>query len=77
MKKLLLLTIALLALGATVASAQDGTITLAWGTSCHTAVPNAAQDNQSKERNAAGQDKTLHGHAHAQGCHQKKRRGRG
>jgi len=46
MKKLLLLTIALLALGATIAAAQDGSIDLAWGTSCRSGATVAAQDNQ-------------------------------
>ena len=47
MKKLLLMTIALLALGATIASAQNGSFNLAWGGSCRIAAVNAAQDNQS------------------------------
>jgi hypothetical protein len=47
MKKMLLLTIALLALGATIAAAQDGSNDLAWGTSCRSGAVVAAQDNQS------------------------------
>jgi hypothetical protein len=46
MKKLLLMTIALLALGATIAAAQDGSLDLAWGTACRSAAVVAAMDNQ-------------------------------